>query len=251
MTELTMFISHRTEDSELAAALIQLFEKTLKLPARQIRCTSVDGYRLSVGTDTDDQLRREVFEARVFIALITPSSLKSTYVVFELGARWGAKRYLAPLLGRGATAANLGGPLSGINALQLHQRPQVLQLVEDIADHLQLPLEPAASYQVALDAVIAAASVLDIQELPRATPKDTGVAQELDGMESKILEILSNGEETAERVAARTKLKLQKAEYHLSRLSSAGMVFGLPSGGAYKYFISQRGREFLVKAGLL
>jgi len=138
----------------LAQRLIELVEKSLKLPARQIRCTSVDGYRLPVGADTNEQLRREVFEARAFVGLITPASMGSPYVLFELGARWGAKKHLAPVLARGADAASLGGPLSGLNALRLDRRNQVIQLVEDLAEYLDVAEEPAASFQAAIDAVV-------------------------------------------------------------------------------------------------
>jgi hypothetical protein len=161
MAELTIFISHRSSDSMLAQRLVELFEKALKLPARQIRCTSVDGYRLPVGADTDEQLRREVFEARAFIGLITPASVRSSYVLFELGARWGAKKHLAPVLARGIDAPSLGGPLAGLNALRLDQRNHVVQLVEDIAEYLTAGLEPAASFQGAIDYVVTEASRMD------------------------------------------------------------------------------------------
>jgi hypothetical protein len=109
---------------------------------------------LPVGADTDEQLRREVFESKAFVGLITPASVASAYVSFELGARWGAKKHLALVLARGADAASLGGPLSGINALRLDSRNQVLQLADDISEYLMLPLEPSASYQSAIDMVV-------------------------------------------------------------------------------------------------
>jgi hypothetical protein len=158
MGELTLFISHSASDVQLAKALTYLFEKALKISARQIRCTSVDGYRLPVGTHTDDQLRREVFGAHSFVGLITPAAVESRYVMFELGSRWGAGRHLAPVLACGADASSLGGPLSGINALRLTERNEVVQLLEDIAEHLQMMLEPSASYQDAIAVVVALAN---------------------------------------------------------------------------------------------
>ena len=168
MRELSLFISHSASDAQLAKALTYLFEKALKIPVRQIRCTSVDGYRLPVGTDTDEQLRREVFDARALVGVITPAAVQSPYVMFELGARWGARRHLAPVLGRGADASYLGGPLSGMSALRLGERNEVVQLLEDIAEHLEMILEPSASYQEAIEVVVATAKV---PADPRSDPK--------------------------------------------------------------------------------
>lgn len=160
MAEVAVFISHQSADVSLTRAIVQLLEKALKLPARRIRCTSLDGYRLPVGVDTDAQLLHEVFSARVFLGVITPSSVESQYVLFELGARWGAKTHLAPLLARGADYRNLTGPLGGLNALQLSDRNQVLQLIEETAQHLEIDLEPLPSFQTAVDDVVAQASLL-------------------------------------------------------------------------------------------
>jgi hypothetical protein len=144
--ELTLFISHSAADAPVAKVLISLFEKSLKISARAIRCTSVDGYRLPAGVDTNDALRTEVFDAKLFIALLTPTSLSSTYVLFELGARWGARRPFFPVLASGATTSDLRAPLNGLNALSASVPDQVRQLVEDAAEALSLRMEPIASF---------------------------------------------------------------------------------------------------------
>jgi hypothetical protein len=154
--DLTLFISHSSNDAVIAKALITLFEKALKISARKIRCTSVDGYRLPAGVDTNEVLRTEVFGAKLFIGLITPTSVSSPYVLFELGARWGARRPLFPVLAGGATAGDLRAPLSALNALSASIPDQTRQLVEDVAAALASPLEPMASFSNEVDAVVAA-----------------------------------------------------------------------------------------------
>jgi hypothetical protein len=132
---LDVFISHSSRDAELAKAIVELLRSALSLPAERIGCTSVAGYKLPIGADTNDQLRRETVEARVLLGLITEVSVESAYVLFELGARWGARRYLAPLMGAGRGAELLAGPLSGLNALSC-SREDLFQLVSDLAGEL-------------------------------------------------------------------------------------------------------------------
>jgi hypothetical protein len=86
----SVFLSHSSKDVPIAFALIELLRNGIGLRAQEIRCSSVDGYRLPGGANTEVQLRQEVNTAKAFIGLITQNSLASPYVMFELGARWGA-----------------------------------------------------------------------------------------------------------------------------------------------------------------
>jgi hypothetical protein len=119
----------------------------LKLSNKDIRCTSVDGYRLPIGADTDEILKFEIFEAEAFIALISPNSIKSSYVLFELGARWGAGKHIAPILLPSCDVNILKGPLKRLNALKCDKVSQLHQLIEDLSSYLNVIPENASSYQ--------------------------------------------------------------------------------------------------------
>ena len=97
INNVAVFISHGSKDAELAEAVVELLRASLEIAATQIRCSSVDGYRLPVGVNTDRKLREEVNAATVVVGLITPSSLASYYVMFELGARWGTGLFFKEL----------------------------------------------------------------------------------------------------------------------------------------------------------
>ncbi len=140
-----VFISHSSRDAELALALIEFLKAGLGLRSNQIRCSSVDGYRLPVGVNTEGRLREEVNHASVVVGLITPSSLASSFVMFELGARWGASQFLAPLLA-GVKSSELTGPLSLLNALESSNESQLHQMLEDVSKRLGMQMQSAASY---------------------------------------------------------------------------------------------------------
>jgi hypothetical protein len=80
----------------------------------------------------------------VFIALITRESLKSTYVLFELGARWGAgvrsdaNFKLIPLLAAGMNVTELRDPLRRFSVHSCDEETDLQQLVEEICSELCL-----------------------------------------------------------------------------------------------------------------
>src|SRR5262249_8643380 len=129
---LTLFVSHSSKDLAIVAPLVQLIQIGLRLGAKDIRCTSLDGYRLRGGANTEETLRTEVHNARLFVGVISPASLRSMYVAFELGARWGARKHLLPVLAPGTDASVLEGPLKSINALRCDNRSELHQLITDL-----------------------------------------------------------------------------------------------------------------------
>lgn len=140
-----IFISHSAADKSIAEHLVQFLQSALALRPEQIRCTSVEGHRLRIGAATDSVLKKEVLESKVFVGLISSASIGSAYVLFELGARWGADKTIAPLLAPGAGTDLLKGPLGGINALSCDSEEQLHQLIQDLSSNLgRKAVEPSA-----------------------------------------------------------------------------------------------------------
>jgi hypothetical protein len=157
-TIIKVFISHSSKDVALAAALTELLRIALPIPPKEIRCTSVPGYKLPVGAKTDDDLACEAQEAETFVGIITGASIESTYVVFELGARWGSGKHLAPLVRCEADKAFLRPPLKGYNALRCDDASDMNQFVEDIGMVLGTPPHAASTYQGYIQKVVVEAS---------------------------------------------------------------------------------------------
>ncbi len=186
-TAATIFVSHSSKDEALAKALVTLLKSALALPADQIRCSSVDGHRLPVGANTESTLRGEVNAAKILIGLVTPSSLASHFVMFELGARWGGKLFMAPLLCRVAPH-ELKDPLRLLNSLLATERPQLLQFVDDIARELKIKPQSAAAYSGEIDALVRQAQAVPSAHSPEVAALEQTVAslkQENDTLNSE------------------------------------------------------------------
>jgi hypothetical protein len=142
---LDVFISHSSRDEQLARTLIEVLEAAL--PAIRIRCSSVDGYRLDAGGEFETQIRQEVLVSKILLGLITPQSVRSDYVLFELGARWGVGLWTIPLLANGATVSALPGPVAHLNAIACTSTSQIHQMIEKVVAVTNLRLNEANRYE--------------------------------------------------------------------------------------------------------
>lgn len=149
-----VFISHSSKDIDLVRQLVDLMRSALPLSAEDIRCTSLEGYKLPGGADTDAVLRAEVEAAELVVAVLSTASLASHYVTFELGARWGNGRPLIPLLAPTLPASALSRPLSALSALSAASAADLHQFVADAARTLTITAQPPASFQRHIDRIV-------------------------------------------------------------------------------------------------
>lgn len=133
MAGIHFFISHSSEDELAAAALVRLLEASFEVDSLKIRCTSVDGYKVRISDKTSERLKNEISEASAVIGLLSPSSLQSSWVLFELGAAWGLGKATFSLLCLGASPEDLPGPLKEQHACNAMSANELHQLIDDIA----------------------------------------------------------------------------------------------------------------------
>jgi hypothetical protein len=127
-----IFISHRHKEEDVAKALVNLLEAAFHIEKGDIRCTSVQPYRLPAGARTPDRLRAEIRHARVVLGILTPDTKESSYVLFELGASWGQNIPCFPFLAKGATSADIPSPIGDLHSLQLADESDCHQLINEL-----------------------------------------------------------------------------------------------------------------------
>lgn len=114
-----VFISHKESDQEIATLLVDFLLSALDLNDEEVRCTSVPGHQLPFGISIAQQLQNDLNTSTALIALITTDSLRSTWVLFELGASWAMGKLIVPILGPGLTYQHLPGPLTNYPGVQI------------------------------------------------------------------------------------------------------------------------------------
>lgn len=162
---LRVFISHSSQDEGVAKALVEVLETALSLKPNDIRCTSVPGYKLHTGAHTSVQLKNDINDAEVIIGIITTKSMKSSYVLFELGASWGLNKPTFPLLACGADFSILPGPLKERHASSLHTRHDIQQVIDDVVHNTSIKRQSgvAAKVEGKIDSLLAFAKEIGIE----------------------------------------------------------------------------------------
>jgi hypothetical protein len=141
-----LFISHAHLDQDLAKRLVDVITSHFEVPEGQLRCSSVPGYQLELGTMASEALRHELGSAVGVIALITPNSLTADWVRFELGAAWAHARVAMPLLVGGLEDKDIPGPFRGVAGGQLNSEDTLDRLLEQLEKELgwRVRKDPAA-----------------------------------------------------------------------------------------------------------
>jgi hypothetical protein len=145
-----IFLSHSASDEALATALVDCLLSCMILKDEEIRCTSVPGHKLPVGSETAATLRDELGDTSIVIGLLTPKAIASGWVLFELGASWGARKNLVPFLAGGLAFKDLPGPLSGHHAVRLSDKNGLAQAVEEISTKIRAKTRTAAKKDAAI-----------------------------------------------------------------------------------------------------
>ncbi len=167
-----IFISHSSADEELASALVDCLFSSIVLEDEDVRCTSVPGHKLPVGAETATVIRDELDESAVVIGLITRNAVSSSWVLFELGATWGANKNLLPLVADEVAFSELPGPLTGHHAAKLSDKSDVTQFVEEITKLVGAQSRTQSKIAIAVEKLVAEHARVGINVLQPENPKN-------------------------------------------------------------------------------
>lgn len=151
-----IFLSHSAADEPLASALVDCLMSSMVLDDDELRCTSVAGHKLPVGSDFAATLLEDIGDSSVVVGLVTRHALASSWVLFELGATWGAKKNMKPLVTDEVDLKALPGPVSGRHVARMSSRSDVAQFLEEITRLIAAKPRSAAKVNKAIDTVLAA-----------------------------------------------------------------------------------------------
>jgi hypothetical protein len=100
-----------------------------------IRCSSLTGYQLRGGLNIAATLQEEIRGAQAVVAVLTPNSMASPWVLCELGAVWGLVSNCVPVIA-GLDPNSLSGPLGVTHVWRLDNIDDVRSALGQLGSHL-------------------------------------------------------------------------------------------------------------------
>ena len=148
-----IFISHSKKDEIFVKEIRNLLMQSLAINHLEIRCTSLAGHRLDHGTEVTDQIRLDLQECEIFFSVITKNSLRSKFVLFELGAAWALQKKIIPITGPGASFQNMPLLLSNTHALGYCDKDGWHQLIKNISLTLSVNTNDPTYYNSTIESI--------------------------------------------------------------------------------------------------
>jgi hypothetical protein len=135
-----LFVSHISEEAEIAALLKQTIEKDFLGMVKLFQSSDIGS--IAAGDDWLAAVQQALEDAAAVIVLCSHSSVQRPWVQFELGAAWSRKVPIIPICHSGLRAAELPMPLSRKEAVELTAPDGLGRLYQAITSISKIPQIP-------------------------------------------------------------------------------------------------------------
>ncbi|MDQ1326950.1 MAG: hypothetical protein QG641_230 [Candidatus Poribacteria bacterium] len=124
---LRVFLSHSKSDEKDIKKIQSILHKYYNLRV-------FTSEMLSAGEDWRTKLREEITQCDIFIVLLSPNSIESSWVLTELGAAWGLEKLIIPIFTQPEILSKIPVELKNtesFNISYLEEHPEALNHVID------------------------------------------------------------------------------------------------------------------------
>ena len=90
---------------------------------------------ISAGEDWESIIRRELDKSDYFLVLLSPASIRSKWVQFELGAAWGLDKFIIPVVTTHDVISKIPVDLAGLRIIEMESLKNPDTLNEILESH--------------------------------------------------------------------------------------------------------------------
>jgi hypothetical protein len=176
-----IFISHSENNRRAASALKDFLLEAMNASPEKIFLTRVHDPAPKDGKKISEQLRSDLKECRVVIAIITPESVTADGALFVLGAAWALGKALYFMYMEGVDFRDLPAPLGGFPSIDMEDKNAPIRLMgvcREIAADLKIPMKRGPGVLTALEKMMKAMYNEPVEDGGEAAPDASGQDEE-------------------------------------------------------------------------
>ncbi|EHB5529310.1 TPA: toll/interleukin-1 receptor domain-containing protein [Vibrio cholerae] len=246
-----VFISHITEESDVAKVLKDWIESTY-LGKFEVFVSS-DADSIPAGTKWLDEITKAITSSKIILLLCSQNSIYRPWINFEAGCGWAKSIPVIPICYGELTREQLPPPISALQALNLDEKMPEL-LFSAINKHLGITKLPRISFSEMYSELVSKTESLAQIEVSKNNAEVGFVEKEpkLHDEQIKILKFLAktNNRDTLQMISQGTGLNAQRTEYFLEKLEASQYIYASYSiMEPSRYTLAHLGRELLFELG--
>lgn len=121
-----IFLSYAMEDSVYATELINSLSQQPNLHV-------FTSDKISAGENWRSKIKRELSKSDFFLVLLSPTSVHSKWVQFELGAAWGLNKFIVPVVTSPDVVSRIPLELGDLQVIELKdlKEPEAITQIMD------------------------------------------------------------------------------------------------------------------------
>lgn len=249
-----IFISHIHEEAELAKLIKNWIEDTFLGQVSVF--VSADDRDIKLGDEWFQKISTALESSSLTLLLCSPTSVTRPWISFEAGWGWAKNVPIAPICHSGLLPSGLPKPFDFRQAINIEDKSAITKLIQAIAQHRNFSKVPRIAeneFEAELKKVLALTKSTPSNSLATTTPSSTeGI--EYDDERIKILSFLEKTDDSYndEMICRSTGVNKSLVKILVSRLLDEDLVGQtLIMNQPIKYYLSDEGREYLLKRGAL
>lgn len=145
-----VFVSHATKDKAIADAFVDLLVHC-GLHAEDIFCTSLEGMGIPPGQNFLEHIKGQIQKPELVVLMLSQNYFDSAFCLCELGASWAMWHNILPVVIPPATFADVGGVLTGIQAIKIDDPSKLSDAYDVMVSGLKLKRLASARWETKRD----------------------------------------------------------------------------------------------------
>jgi hypothetical protein len=133
-----IFVSHAEKDKKLAEGFVDLLEYGMGVRHEAIVYTSRETQAVTPGAYFGEYLRQAINDCELFICLVSTNLYASKFALCELGAAWGARKTIIPVLVPPLGPKDLEAVLEGVHGVELLEQDKLTGLYDLVRERLTI-----------------------------------------------------------------------------------------------------------------